>query len=59
MDKIEAAKILEQHNKWRRNRDDNVIIPMPDVKELGIALEVAVKALNACICEKGKANERK
>ncbi len=39
----EAAEILEQHNKWRR---DNSVIPkyeMGNPKEIGIAIDVVVK----------------
>ena len=38
----EAVKILEAHNKWRR---DNSFMPKPqtDPKQLGIAIDTVVK----------------
>ena len=34
-----AIKVLENHNKWRRNRNDDVIIKMADPKVLGCAID--------------------
>jgi hypothetical protein len=42
MTKNEARAILTQHNKWRRGDADN----MPDVKELGVAIDAAIVALS-------------
>lgn len=47
----EAAKILAEHNAWRRyNSDDSDNQPSPappDVRLVGIAIDVAVKHLDA------------
>jgi hypothetical protein len=37
----QAAKILEQHNSWRRGAN----IDMCDTRTLGIAFDVAIKEL--------------
>ena len=34
-----AVEILENHNKWRRNIDDDVFIEMTDAKALGRAID--------------------
>jgi hypothetical protein len=36
-----AIEILKTHNEWRRGAE----IPMTDTKELGIAIDVALKTL--------------
>ena len=43
----DAAEILRQHNAWRRNNDDDVLIPMADPFHLGHAIDVAVEHLKA------------
>jgi hypothetical protein len=42
MTKQEVADFLENYNKWRRGAED---ISQPVPKELGIAIELAVKFL--------------
>lgn len=42
MDKQKVIKILEQYNKWRRANED---ISMPDPKEIGKAIDCAIKYL--------------
>ena len=44
MTKKQAAKILKQHNLWRR--DNQGVDQMPDPKELGQALEIAITELD-------------
>jgi hypothetical protein len=36
----QAIKIVENHNKWRRDNNEPLKYKMVDVKELGIALDV-------------------
>ena len=36
----EAIKILEQHNKWRRDSNVPSVHEPVDIKELGIAIDV-------------------
>jgi len=40
----EAVKILENHNKWRRDRSNDNKIMMSDPKQLGIAIDTVVKS---------------
>lgn len=42
MEKTEVIKNLETFNKWRRGEEG---VEMPDVKEIGITLDNAVKFL--------------
>ncbi len=39
----EAAKILENHNKWRRDSNFPSKYEMANPKELGIAIDTVVK----------------
>lgn len=39
-----AAKVLKSHNKWRRGAD----IPMGNPKELGMAIETAIRLMEKC-----------
>ena len=39
-----ALKILVAHNKWRRNLREE-FIPMQSPKDIGFAIDIAVKAL--------------
>ena len=39
----EAIKILSNYNKWRRGAE----IPQPDPKELGLAIDFAVKKMKS------------
>jgi hypothetical protein len=41
MEKKEAIKILRYFQKWRRGAR----IPMPDPKEVGLAIDTAIKEL--------------
>ena len=41
MDKQEVIKILEQHNKWRRGADIEMLSP----KDIGKAIDYAIKYL--------------
>ena len=36
----QAIKIVESHNKWRRDNNEPPKYQMVDVKELGVALDV-------------------
>jgi glutamate/tyrosine decarboxylase-like PLP-dependent enzyme len=45
MTKDEAREILKHHNLWRRNQDDVNPYEMCDPKELGIAIDCAIEAL--------------
>ena len=48
MDKQESAKILKEHNEWRRYKGDaDKSPPMVYGKKLGEAIEAAVKFLEA------------
>lgn len=42
MDKQKVIKILEQYNKWRRANED---MDMPDPKDIGKAIDFAIKYL--------------
>ena len=42
MNKEEAIKTLEEFNKWRRANED---IDMPDPKDIGKAIDFAIKYL--------------
>ena len=52
----EAGEILDQYNIWRRNDDDVNPHAMPDTRELGKAIEVAVNILKAPANEFGREN---
>jgi len=41
MNKQKAIAVLTYANKWRRDNESTMI--MPDVKELGIAIDFAIK----------------
>lgn len=45
----EARKILELHNKWRRDNNIPNQYEMVNPTELGNAIDTAIDALNACI----------
>lgn len=45
----EAKRILELHNLWRRDNHVPSKYEMVNPTELGIAIDTAVDALNACI----------
>jgi hypothetical protein len=45
----EARKILELHNKWRRDNHVPNKYEMVNPTELGIAIETAIESLNFCI----------
>ena len=45
----EAMKILELHNKWRRDNHVPNKYEMVNPTELGVAIDAAVEALNSCI----------
>ena len=45
----EAKRILELHNKWRRDTHIPNKYEMVDSSELGIAIETAIEALTGCI----------
>ena len=45
----EAMKILELHNKWRRDNHVPNKYEMVNPTELGVAIDTAVEALNSCI----------
>lgn len=45
----EAINILELHNQWRRNRDDDVVIEMQSSTEIGIAIDVLVEFAKTAI----------
>lgn len=45
----EAEKILAHHNKWRRDNHIPNKYEMVNPTELGIAIDTAIDALNACI----------
>jgi len=53
MNEKEAHKLLEYYNRWRRGDD----IEMPNPKEVGEAIDVAIDALKRLI--KAERNERK
>jgi hypothetical protein len=38
-----AVEVLENHNKWRRNTDDNLVLEQSNPTELGIAIETIVR----------------
>lgn len=40
----EAIKILELHNKWRRNNDEVNPYRMQNPSEIGIAIDVVIRA---------------
>lgn len=42
MDKDEARRVLESHNRWRRGDDS---VNQTDPADVGVAIEVAVRAL--------------
>jgi len=50
MSPTQAAKILKQHNEWRRYGDNKH--PQPDPKLVGIAIDVAVEFLTRPEAEK-------
>jgi len=43
MELQKAIKILEEHNKWRRDNSDEPTTKMTNPKELGIAIDTIVK----------------
>ena len=43
MTEVEAIRILEDFNRWRRDNDDN--IEQPDPKAIGQAIDVAIECL--------------
>ena len=45
----EAIEILEQHNAWRRNRDEVNFIPPLEPSEIGESIDLAVEYLKAAI----------
>ena len=45
----EAKRILELHNKWRRDTNIPNKYEIVDPTELGIAIETAIEALSGCI----------
>lgn len=45
----EAKRILELHNKWRRDNNIPNKYEMVNHTELGIAIETAIEALTGCI----------
>ena len=47
----EAKELLMKYNRWRR--DDNVPnkYEMPDPKDIGIAIDKAILALDSCLEE--------
>ena len=45
MTNLEAARILRDHNRWRRSRDDDDIPPQASPRMIGEAIDLAVKAL--------------
>ena len=42
MELSKAIQILEQHNKWRRDRNDIKSIPMVNATQLGISIDTVV-----------------
>ena len=56
MTREEARDLLKWYNSWRR--DDNVpnSYEMPDPKEIGIAIDVAISALDDLVDLKNKYN---
>lgn len=43
MNKRKALEVLKKYNKWRRGCDKT---PMPEPKDIGWALDVAIKELS-------------
>lgn len=48
MNREKALKTLRHYNKWRRDNHIPNNIPMPDPKEVGEAIDVAIRALRMC-----------
>lgn len=46
MTKKRALKVLEAHNEWRRGSDAT---GMQDPRDIGIALEIAIKSIKKLI----------
>lgn len=43
----EAIEILQQFNDWRRDKNDINQIEMPDVTQIGIAIDIAIEVMRA------------
>jgi hypothetical protein len=50
MDLKETIKVLTKHNKWRRGAE----IPMIEPKEIGEALDIAIRLLKQLNIDNGK-----
>lgn len=55
MTPTETATILRQFNEWRR--DDDYILPQPDPREIGLAIDAAVEMIESAeeeraLCDK-------
>jgi len=49
MNKQQAIEVLKAHNEWRRDKGDTEDLIMPEPKDIGEAIDVAIAALSDAV----------
>lgn len=55
MTRKEALKILHTYQKWRRGKNNDISLPTP--KEIGIAIDIAIRELRRIERDESKSKE--